>query len=105
MEDVDPSDDLTVTERQFSIIGLAKIVHKPKATACGGARRDHGVTGSWAEVTCSDGLAKMPGRIPVQCRSCRRPVLGRCIHWQHVDVWFHDVCAGPFERTAAPGPR
>jgi hypothetical protein len=27
-------------------------------------------------------------------------LLGRCIHWRYVDVWFHYVCAGTFERTA-----
>ena len=57
------------------------------------------MTTSWAEVTCRDCLAKRPGTPVHQCRHCRRPLLGRCVHWPAPDVWLHDTCVAAFERS------
>jgi len=79
---------------------LEKIVHKTKATECGRARSDHAMSANWGDVTCAACLAKKPGPPVIQCRSCRRPVLGQCVHWPEPGVWFHVECVNAFERTS-----
>lgn len=76
---------------------MPRIVHKTKATECGGARREHGVAASWAEVTCPGCLKLKPGLPASPCGHCRRPLLGRCVSLPGVEPMFHENCVRAFE--------